>query len=240
MRPDTASGGNQEVEIVARTSRGRAREILRFVVCLLFAAAASEVRGSGAVPGAMRSCEELPEVVKLRLVLHEVPLSEEIERRTRNEVESIWEPTGIDIEWVDTEEAQRTPVIYVVMRRDTKSPSTKARVAGWIRFRPDGLPSNLIEVSYPTVLRKLQNARHLGGWRYDESTREAQDVLMGRAIGRVVAHELGHWLLGRGHSLGLMKPNFSSEDLIHPRRPIAEGLPRGCRVATLARRETLD
>jgi len=50
-----------------------------------------------------------------------------------------------------------------------------------------------------------------------------QRVLLGRGLGRVVAHELGHWLGGRGHvEQGLMKPMFDDRDLVErdtPRLP---------------------
>ena len=39
--------------------------------------------------------------------------------------------------------------------------------------------------------------------------------LLGRGLGRVVAHEIGHWLMGRGHTKqGLMRRAFGVDDLV--------------------------
>jgi hypothetical protein len=50
-----------------------------------------------------------------------------------------------------------------------------------------------------------------------------QAPLLGRAVGRVIAHEVGHWLTGRRHTRdGLMRATFRERDLIDwwsPRAP---------------------
>jgi hypothetical protein len=45
-----------------------------------------------------------------------------------------------------------------------------------------------------------------------------QTRLLGQAIGRVTAHELGHFLLQRAvHAReGLLRPQYSTQDLIEP------------------------
>jgi hypothetical protein len=51
-----------------------------------------------------------------------------------------------------------------------------------------------------------------------------QQPLVGRAIGRVLAHEIGHWLRGRGHTTtGLMKAVLRGHELVDP---LAPPLPR--------------
>ena len=47
-------------------------------------------------------------------------------------------------------------------------------------------------------------------------THDLRDRLIARAIGRVTAHELGHYLLqNAGHQdHGLMRPNYSSSELV--------------------------
>jgi hypothetical protein len=46
------------------------------------------------------------------------------------------------------------------------------------------------------------------------------EILLGRGLGRVVAHEIGHWLGGRGHvQEGLMKPMFDDHDLVESDTP---------------------
>lgn len=56
---------------------------------------------------------------------------------------------------------------------------------------------------------------------------------MGRALGRVLAHEIGHIILGeRGHQQrGLMRPQFRSRDLIeHPRTSYTLSAPEVIRL----------
>ena len=46
-------------------------------------------------------------------------------------------------------------------------------------------------------------------------------AMVGRGLGRVVAHELGHWLAGRGHvQFGVMKAGFDSRDLVESIMPL--------------------
>ena len=57
-----------------------------------------------------------------------------------------------------------------------------------------------------------------------ELTQFARAHVLGRGLGRVVAHEIGHWLMGRGHTQrGLMRPSFDVHDLVGVKVP---GLPR--------------
>ena len=52
--------------------------------------------------------------------------------------------------------------------------------------------------------------------------------MVGRGLGRVVAHELGHWLAGRGHmQFGVMKPAFDSRDLVQSIMPLLPPAWRG-------------
>ncbi len=188
----------------------------------------------------MTACEELSQSVQLRLV-SDLPLSAEIERRIKLEVDNIWEPQGIAVEWAEEHTKNLATVIYVVVRRGTAPGSRRARVAGWIRFGTSGEPSNLIEASYETILDKVKKAKQAAGWRFTESAEGLHDVVVGRAIGRVVAHELGHWLLGPGHgTVGLMKHHFSGDDLIQPDGPTADVLHRRCRAIFASREQTLD
>ena len=53
-------------------------------------------------------------------------------------------------------------------------------------------------------------------------------AVVGRGLGRVVAHELGHWLAGRGHvQFGVMKAAFDSRDLVESIMPLLPPAWRG-------------
>jgi hypothetical protein len=62
--------------------------------------------------------------------------------------------------------------------------------------------------------------------------------LLGRGLGRVLAHEIGHWLMGRGHTRGgLMRPRFNIDDLVGS---IVPHLPRTWTAATSSLRLPLS
>jgi hypothetical protein len=43
---------------------------------------------------------------------------------------------------------------------------------------------------------------------------------VGRGLGRVLAHEIGHWLFGRGHTAhGLMRASIKRRDLVDRTAP---------------------
>jgi hypothetical protein len=63
-----------------------------------------------------------------------------------------------------------------------------------------------------------------------------QDALVGRAFGRIVAHEIGHWLLGPQHTeTGLMKRSLSPDELLEQRPSYLDStqLPVGQAVRTV-------
>jgi hypothetical protein len=225
---------------VKERSESRARKILGLLAILLVIPAASQASAPAGRSTVMTACEELPQSVELRLVT-DLPLSAEIRERIQQEVENIWEPQGIAVEWAEEHTKNLDTVIYVVVRRGIAPGSGQRRVAGWIRFATNGEPSNLIEASYETILSRVKRAKQTAGWSVAHSEDGLHDVVVGRAIGRVVAHELGHWLLGPGHgTVGLMKHRFSGDDLIQPVGPTADVLHRRCRAIFAAREETLD
>jgi hypothetical protein len=76
-----------------------------------------------------------------------------------------------------------------------------------------GRPGKLIEVS----LQELESLVMPGSFLDRPISALGyglQRVLLGRGLGRVLAHEIGHWLMGREHTPdGLMKPRFDAWDL---------------------------
>jgi hypothetical protein len=65
--------------------------------------------------------------------------------------------------------------------------------------------------------------------------RRAQTDLLGRGLGRVIAHEIGHWRMGREHARrGLMKESLNFQDLIDW---VAAPLPRGWTAGECGERE---
>jgi hypothetical protein len=83
-------------------------------------------------------------------------------------------------------------------------------------------PSRLIELSLPLVTTSVQGQMVFGRPVRDLPA-VSQAVAVGRALGRVLAHEIGHWLFGREHTPnGLMRASIKRRDLVDA---IAPALP---------------
>ena len=97
------------------------------------------------------------------------------------------------------------------------SPVTDAatRILAWVTPAATGRSAPLLFVSLPTVTEAV-----MGADAFDlpvrKLTRALRDRLIAQAIGRVTAHELGHYLLQHaGHQdHGLMRPRFVPNELV--------------------------
>ena len=153
----------------------------------------------------------------------------------------IWAAAGLRLTWVPepTSDRQGGRVVFVLVRpvlgpsrRDEVSSGGRRRTAlGRVLFNDEGVPGNIIEVGFDSVRATVAKASRLDvpvarlppmGLRH----------LTGRALGRVIAHEVGHWLLGRGHAKeGLMKPRLRGGELVDA---VAPPLPQRWTVAGAA------
>ena len=88
-------------------------------------------------------------------------------------------------------------------------------VLAWLATGPDGRRTPLILVSLPAVRELLSNAE-FAGIPFRRMTTALRDELLARAIGRVAAHELGHYLLPHvpHQKCGLMRAHYAAADLI--------------------------
>lgn len=140
----------------------------------------------------------------------------------QEEVAELWRPYGIDIVWEDawTEGTPHDkPELFVFfVDRELENLRGGATPVAWILF-VEGTPREMINVSMPAA-RRLMNET---AWHNDRPIRlapvSAQERLLGRMIGRAVAHEVGHYLLASSKhaGTGLMKP------LITPAEFVREG-----------------
>ena len=95
--------------------------------------------------------------------------------------------------------------------------SDQSLVLAWASLSPDGAPTPALFVSIPAVSELLLKTM-VQGRPLAQRPRTLRDYLVAKAIGRVAAHELGHYLLHtREHAgSGLLRPEYSADDLVAP------------------------
>jgi hypothetical protein len=142
----------------------------------------------------------------------------------KNEATSIWEPYGVRFQWDATTSLAQcawTHASFEVLldyphRRPTRSSKTILGSTHLALRAIDHVPIRIDREATEDLLGSMhveQYARLLG-----RSSFGPTDV--GRALGRVLAHEVGHVLLAaRDHQpRGLMRPTFVAQDLLNPQR----------------------
>jgi hypothetical protein len=160
--------------------------------------------------------------VNIRLRVDPSLTSRRITDRLKTETEAIWGPYGVRLEWTDDAAAPESAANGVSLdasleRRFERHQHTKwPAVLGSVVLTPDASTRQPIRVSFDATERVLA---------LRETGRAAMagivlDPELARALGRVLAHEIGHVLLGapyhdRG---GLMRASFRAEELGEPDR----------------------
>lgn len=128
----------------------------------------------------------------------------------------IWAPYGIDLDTPTTSECRRDNAVRLTVTfGNGPALRTATGTLGSIRFT-DGIPEPAI-VLYPHVVAALVAATPIGSL---ESPSALRDLILGRALGRALAHEVGHFLLrSRQHSAGgLMRALQPANELVAPNR----------------------
>ena len=147
------------------------------------------------------------------------------------EADQIWDRVGLQFQWTFPPAQPAAPdgrSLIVVIRR-TLTPVAPVNAAGatgrvrtplgWLVFDEEGRSGHLIEVSLEQTIALVRKGKQLEmpTIRLPEF---AQERSIGRGLGRVIAHEIGHWLMGRGHvETGLMKSRFHAQDLVEFQSP---------------------
>jgi hypothetical protein len=131
------------------------------------------------------------------------------------EAAAIWQSAGISFEWhrVGSEdEARRWPLEVTIDERRASVETGGA--LGWITFRADR-PDRSIHLSRACAEEMLRTTPGL-----NDHTIASHEMLIGRALGRALAHELGHYLLrSKAHtSHGLMRGVWTPDDSFAVRR----------------------
>jgi hypothetical protein len=138
------------------------------------------------------------------------------------EAAALWAPYGVIVDAA----GPCSPVADDTTRLTVAVVATASRVViGWrgplgaIAFGADGAPASTLMIYMADILQFIRGARVLGAdltrWPVDPRQR-----IVGRALGRVMAHEIGHYVLQTPQHTrtGLMRPVRSPDDLVSPSR----------------------
>jgi hypothetical protein len=161
------------------------------------------------------------------------------------EASRIWAPAGITFDWARAQphRAIRAGEVLVMVRErlaglpradlQVRRRQTLGRV---IRVSADR-PSPLIELAMPAVTASVLRTT-LFGRPIAELPESVREATIGRGLGRVLAHEIGHWLFGREHAPdGLMRAAITRRELVDPiAPPLPAAWPSLARGQLLARR----
>jgi hypothetical protein len=158
----------------------------------------------------------------VQLVIVGTPTAPDVVRHATNQATEIWRPHGVMVAVAGDLRScpPGTPVESVtVVLSDVSQISAKVNLPrlGEIQFAGDGLPDPEIVIAS----EYLQHAVETVTWSGQPLANRPPTLrrqAAGRAIGRVIAHELGHYLLrmpwhGRD---GLMRPVYSIPALLEP------------------------
>ena len=144
--------------------------------------------------------------------------SRALEAPAVKEATLIWAAYGVDVNASDTRDCESVNAVRLTVRFDDgPGRGVPAAPLGSIRFL-DGVPEPAI-VLYPNAVAALVSAMPPGNFMV-ASQGALRDLVLGRALGRALAHEIGHFLLrSQQHSpVGLMRALQSTADLVDPNR----------------------
>ena len=143
------------------------------------------------------------------------------EAAAMEEVTRIWAAHGVDVRRANPDDAGWDGARRLTVRfaddpdlADHQKRHVAGNVLASISFLDD-LPRPTI-VAYPNTIAAIVSDSTLLGLPASEWPVDLREVVMGRVLGRALAHEIGHFLLrSRNHStVGLMRAKPSVPDLI--------------------------
>jgi len=151
--------------------------------------------------------------------------------RTIEEATGIWRELGFTFDWRggprevapymhSTEAGPYAPsTLRVVISEEEGLKRAKDTPLGWITFDDQNSPEQVIHISYGNALSLLALSRPVVG-PIDKMPTLERDIRLSRAMGRALAHELGHYLLAsKSHTAsGLMQATRSAVEFFGPDR----------------------
>jgi hypothetical protein len=143
------------------------------------------------------------------------------------EASAIWADAGISLRWAHSGPQRRMhaeDILVLVRNRLAWHPHTavhagRGRTLGRLLRASEAQPGRVIEVALPVIVDAIQRESPFRE-RLGSLPAVMRHHILGRAVGRVAAHEIGHWLFGRGHApAGLMRASIARRDLVSALAP---------------------
>jgi hypothetical protein len=143
------------------------------------------------------------------------------------EADAIWRPSGVSFIWRRAPKSAASPAgepgpslsstLHLTIG-DNRGTGRDGRLPlGWIVFDDVAVPAQEIYLSHGNAQTMMKSARGVVGL-VDQMPIIQRDTLLARAMGRALAHELGHYLLAsKAHTeRGLMKAVLTAVELFSP------------------------
>jgi len=163
-------------------------------------------------------------------------ISPTVVTRALAETDSIWRAAGVEFIWKRGPEPYTPGALTVVIGHEQRPVREGALALGWIYF-DESTPGQRLYISYANVLQLMRESTGVTGPQ-DRMPIFERGVIMARAIGRALAHELGHYFLAsKQHTKsGLMKAHRTAVEFFGPdQRPFKlDGEQRSVITARLA------
>jgi len=144
------------------------------------------------------------------------------------EADAIWRPNGVSFVWrrvpplqSASQSIERAPYVSNTLRLtigDERGTGHDGRLPlGWIRFDDVTVPQQEIYLSHANAQAMLESASSVVGI-VNQMPLSQRETLLARAMGRALAHELGHYLLTSKANTahGLMKAVLTAVELFQP------------------------
>jgi hypothetical protein len=192
---------------------------IRCWLCVLFLFS-SILRAAPAGDAPVGSGAEAPRIAidVVDVVFRGPRLSPRLEGTAMKEVTRIWTTYGVDVAVVKPAGRGRDGAVTLTVKiASGLDERLMSGALGSIRFR-DGVPDSEI-VMYPDAIAALVSTTRFGTDDVFSPT-AFRDVILGRVLGRALAHEIGHFLLrSRVHpAAGLMRALQPVTALVAPDR----------------------
>src|SRR5262245_36878092 len=145
----------------------------------------------------------------------------DVVREMERETERIWRPLGVELDWVEfpSAGAARPVPDLVVLFEEHPKPLVDGLDPQNLVLGRTHLPASPCAAGVAHLwvahVRRQSETLYVNGLPLVSVPDRFGYMLLARALGRTLAHEIGHYLLGAAHSRqGLMRAQFTPRELI--------------------------